>query len=138
MSKIIFYDELSEQAKKYATCLVTMKEAIKSKKPLLSKNLTRGAVSKFQALIPELQTVVEAIEKDQYFPSFTVDQIEDSKSSPKNKNVLEFSFASDYSVCPQKFWWSPTSPVHTVMFAEIDDPLTIVADESDMKSDHTL
>lgn len=133
MSEIIFFDELSKEAQKYASCLVTMKLAIELEKPILKKQMTREAVSKFKNLIPELKMVINAMEYNRYFPCGLVTENSSLQSSEKQENVLKFSFTSDYSVEPQNLSWSPTSPVHTVMFGEIDEPIDIKQDELDIK-----
>jgi hypothetical protein len=134
MSKIIFYDELSKEVQKYAICLETMKKAISEKNPILAKKITRGSVKKFLAIIPELKMVVDAIESQNYFPMGSVSRSQNGKISPQHDNVLEFSFASDYSVDGQNLWWSPTSPKHTVMFDEVDQPIHIEQDPIDKKN----
>jgi hypothetical protein len=134
MSKMIFYDELSDEAKKYAICLETMKKAIKEKIPLFTKKITRSSVKKFLTLLPELQRVVDAIESQNYFPMGSFTRSQNGQTTPQHENVLEFSFTSDYSVDGQNLWWSPTSPKHTVMFDEVNEPINIEQDPVDKKN----
>lgn len=138
MSKIIFFDELTKEAKKYAQCLETMKSAIEEKKPLFKKQNTRGAISDFQKLIPELKMVVDAMENNRYFPSGPKIASTYLDQSTEPKTVLEFSFNSDYSIELQNFWWSPTSSVHTVMFGEVNEPIYIQQDDLDIKSEKKI
>ena len=132
MSKIVFYDELSEEAKKYSICFETMKKSIREKKPLLAKKITRGSITKFLILLPELKMIVDAIKSQNYFPMGAV-LSPNEQSTEQHDDVLEFSFSSDYSVEGQNVWWSPTSPKHTVMFDEVDEPISIEQDPLDEK-----
>ena len=134
MSRIIFYDELSAEAQKYAVCLQTMEKAIAEKTPILAKKTTRGSVKKFLSIIPELKMVVDAITSENYFPMGCVSYSPEIQSEQNNDEVLEFSFNSEYSVEGQNLWWSPTSPKHTVMFDEIDEPITILQNVDDIKN----
>ena len=133
MSKIVFFDELSEEAKKYSICFETMKKSIHEKKPLLTNKITRGSIKKFSILLPELQMIVDAIESQNYFPMGAVSRSPNEQNTELHNDVLEFSFSSDYSVQGQNVWWSPTSPKHTVMFDEVDEPITIEQDPLDTK-----
>lgn len=131
---MIFYDELSVEAKKYAICFETMKKAIAEKTPLLAMKNTRGSVTKFLSIIPELKMVVDAIESENYFPMGCATYSPKVEAKPKDDDILEFSFNSDYSVEGQNLWWSPTSPKHTVMFDKVEEPITILQDSDDMKN----
>ena len=133
MSKIVFFDELSPEAQKYANCLKTLKIAIGFNTPIFTKNVTRAASLKFEKLLPELQMVMKAIENGRYFPSGPVSENSNLESFDETEKILEFSFKSDYSVEAQNIWWSPTSPVHTVMFGEITEPIEIEQNELDKK-----
>jgi hypothetical protein len=133
MSKIVFFDELTPEAQRYAKCLKTMKKSIELKTPMFKKHMTRAVTSKFKKLLPELQIVMKAMENGQYFPSGPVSKTSDFAPFEDTDNILEFSFKSDYSVDAQKIWWSPTSPVHTVMFGGITEPIEIEQNELDVK-----